>query len=80
MADHFNGVWNDGPRWRKSSHSGSPDKAGDVTCVEIARLGSARGLRDSTQHGRGPVLALSRADFTALIDRAKLGDLDLPAA
>jgi len=78
VADHFNSAWNDGPRWRTSSHSGSPDNAGDVTCVEIARLGSARSLRGSTQHDCGPVPVLSRADFTALIDRVELGALDPP--
>ncbi|MEU5994138.1 DUF397 domain-containing protein [Spirillospora sp. NPDC047418] len=56
--------------WRKSSHSGSYPE----TCVECAPLPLGRdgvvGVRDSTDPD-GPRLVLSRAGWSALLDRLK---------
>jgi hypothetical protein len=57
--------------WRKSSHSGSQ---GGSDCVEIAGLpgGTSRviGVRDS-KNPEGPMLALGRDGFRALLDQVK---------
>jgi hypothetical protein len=57
--------------WRTSSYS-----SGNGNCVEVA-LAAARGVgvRDSKQHGRGPVLEFSAAQWAAFIDAAKAGRL-----
>ena len=53
-------------KWRKSSRSGQQGN-----CVE-ARLNQAGPeLRDSKLGDGSPVLALTRTDFTALLDSAK---------
>ena len=40
------------PRWRKSSYSSN----GGANCVEAGHVPGAVLIRDTTQHGRGPVL------------------------
>lgn len=52
--------------WRKSSRSG----ANGGNCVE-ARLGNVVEVRDSKAPEQGS-LAMSRTDFTALLDAVKL--------
>ncbi len=42
-----------GARWFKAESSG------DHGCVEVAFLGSRIGIRDTKNHGTGPVLAFS---------------------
>lgn len=65
MKDKFSG-------WRKSRHSNSSG-----ACVEIAfAADGTTGIRDSKQHGRGPVLELSAAQWKALRDAARRGALD----
>jgi hypothetical protein len=67
--------------WRKSSYSTS-----SANCVEVAfarRTGSATdepriasqlvGVRDSKQHGRGPVLEFSAAAWNTFLDTTKAG-------
>jgi Domain of unknown function (DUF397) len=56
--------------WRKSSHSNSTDG-----CVEVATTDRAVGVRDTKQHGRGPVLELTAAQWAAFIEAAKAGQL-----
>ncbi|HEX4831341.1 MAG TPA: DUF397 domain-containing protein [Trebonia sp.] len=48
--------------WRKSSYSSN----GGGSCVEAAHAPGAVLVRDTTQHGRGPVLRVSPADWTRL--------------
>ncbi|MBV9447102.1 MAG: DUF397 domain-containing protein [Streptosporangiaceae bacterium] len=43
------------PRWRKSSYSGN----GGGTCVEVGHVDGTVGIRDTKQHGQGPVLRVA---------------------
>lgn len=54
------------PQWRKSSHSGT----GNDTCVELADLGRAVGIRDSKDPA-GPVLRLTRDGLAGLLAAAR---------
>lgn len=58
--------------WRKSSHS-----SGNGNCVEVANSDRLVGMRDSKQHGRGPVLQFTRAEWVAFLRAAKDGEFDL---
>ncbi len=58
--------------WRKSSYSNS-----SANCVEVADAGGTVGVRDSKQHGRGPVLEFNRAEWEAFVRSAKEGQFDL---
>jgi hypothetical protein len=65
MNDRFSG-------WRKSRHSTSSG-----ACVEVAfAVDGSTGIRDSKQHGLGPVLELSAGQWKALRDAAKRGTFD----
>jgi Domain of unknown function (DUF397) len=56
-------------QWRKSSHSGG---ANDNQCVELGRLLSGIGVRDSKNPEGGHLaLALTSAEFAALLTRIK---------
>ncbi|MFV2179236.1 DUF397 domain-containing protein [Actinomadura sp. LOL_016] len=57
--------------WRKSSHSGT-----EGNCVEVAKLTSLVGVRDS-KNLEGGHLVLDRAAVRTLVRRAKAGNLDL---
>jgi hypothetical protein len=57
--------------WRKSSASGD-----ESACVELAALGSSVLVRDSRDHSAG-VIALGPAQWNALVDAVRGGDLDL---
>lgn len=62
MTDKFS-------RWRKSRHSSSTG-----ACVEVAfAADGTTAIRDSKQHGRGPVLELSAAQWKAVRDAVKSG-------
>jgi hypothetical protein len=50
------------PGWRKSSHSGN----GGTQCVEAGHVPGAILVRDTAQHGAGPILRLSPAAWTRL--------------
>ncbi|HEX4834239.1 MAG TPA: DUF397 domain-containing protein [Trebonia sp.] len=50
------------PGWRKSSYSTN----GGGACVEATRAPGSVLVRDTTQHGRGPVLRVSPADWIRL--------------
>jgi hypothetical protein len=45
--------------WRKSTYSNN----GGVDCVEAGHVPGAVLIRDTTQHGAGPVLRLAPADW-----------------
>jgi hypothetical protein len=49
------------PGWRKSSYSNN----GGGTCVEAGHIPGAVLIRDTTQHGRGPVLRVSAETWRA---------------
>ena len=55
--------------WRKSSYSGA---SGSANCVETGPAPGAVLIRDTKDHGNGPVLRISAGDwnrFTASIKR-----------
>ena len=58
--------------WRKSSYSNS-----SANCVEVATADGTVGVRDSKQHGGGPVLEFSDVTWKAFIRAAKSGNFDL---
>ncbi|TDC91403.1 DUF397 domain-containing protein [Actinomadura sp. 7K507] len=58
--------------WRRSSHS-----AQGANCVEVAQATEAWAVRDS-KDATGPVLTLTRDEWTALLDTIKTGTHDLP--
>jgi len=58
--------------WRKSSYSNSSGN-----CVEVAAADHTIGVRDSKQHGHGPVLEFTRGAWKAFIRAAKDGKFDL---
>lgn len=66
-----------GLRWFKSSHSGAG--AGQGECVEAARLGDRRAVRDSTDPA-GPALVFSNASWAGLVAAVKRGELDRPGS
>jgi hypothetical protein len=54
-------------QWRKSTHSSGVN---DEDCVELGRLSSGIGVRDSKDPGGGH-LTLSVAEFAGLIEQVK---------
>jgi hypothetical protein len=50
------------PGWRKSGYSSN----GGGHCVEAGRVPGVVLVRDTTQHGRGPVLRLTLAAWSRL--------------
>ncbi|MFJ5614672.1 DUF397 domain-containing protein [Streptomyces sp. NPDC093221] len=56
--------------WRKSNNSG------DTGCVEVALNTPSIGVRDTKQHGTGPVLAFSRHAWTSFIGGVRAGDFE----
>ncbi len=54
--------------WRTSRHSGS-----SANCVEVAVGDRMVGVRDTKQHGRGPVLAFTARAWQAFAAAAKDG-------
>jgi hypothetical protein len=79
-------------RWRKSSYSNSSGSCVEIAfaswrkssrsnssggCVEIASADRVVGVRDSKQHGRGPVLEFTAEAWKAFLHRVKGGEVDL---
>jgi Domain of unknown function (DUF397) len=54
-------------RWRKSTYS----SANGGACIEAGSVPGAVLVRDTTQHGRGPVLRLTAADWQRLTASVK---------
>ncbi len=57
--------------WHKSSYSNSTGG-----CVEVAEARQTVGVRDSKQHGTGPVLAFGAAAWQAFLAQVKAGRFD----
>jgi len=55
------------PQWRKSSYS----SGNGGQCVETGHVPGAILVRDTAQHERGPVLRVTRADWTRLVRSLK---------
>ena len=56
--------------WRKSSYSGNAN-----SCVEIGHAADGGvGVRDTKQHGRGPVLEFSPAEWQAFLAGVRDGE------
>jgi hypothetical protein len=53
----------DSPAWRKSSYSGGNGGA----CVEVAARDGMIQVRDTTDHGRGPVQRYAPAAWRAFV-------------
>ena len=45
-------------------------------CVEMRRNGDAIEVRDTKQHGAGPVLTFTPAEFSAWLDGATRGEFE----
>ena len=55
--------------WHKSSYSGNAN-----SCVEVGHAADGRvGVRDTKQHGRGPVLGFTRAEWQAFLAAVRSG-------
>lgn len=52
--------------WRKSSRSGGSDD-----CVEVSATAPVVGVRDTKQHGEGPVLQFSATTWQTFLTGAK---------
>ena len=64
-----------GAVWRKSTRSGN----GGSDCVEVAITPDVIGVRDTKDHGAGPVLMFSPAEWSAFTAAVKGGEFDPPA-
>jgi Domain of unknown function (DUF397) len=62
-----------GLRWHKSSYS----NGGGGECVEVADLpDGGRLVRDTKDHGRGPVLRFTAGEWRAFVLGVKDGEFD----
>ena len=55
------------PGWRTSSYSNN----GGATCVEIGHGPGAVLVRDTTQHGTGPILRVTPTDWNSFTARVR---------
>ncbi len=60
-----------GASWCKSSAS-----TFNGSCVEVARLGERIGLRDTKDHGNGPVLVFTNKEWDAFRSGVAAGEFD----
>ena len=51
------------PRWRKSTYSGN----GGEACIEAGSVPGRVLVRDTTQHGNGPVVSVGSTDWHRFI-------------
>jgi hypothetical protein len=62
-----------GLAWRKSSYS----NGGGGECVEVADLpNGGRAVRDTKDHGNGPILRYTAAEWRAFVLGVKDGEFD----
>lgn len=61
-----------GAAWFKSSFS----EGNGGACVEAAFVPGGVGVRDSKQHGHGPVLLFPRDEWAAFLAAARAGEFD----
>jgi hypothetical protein len=54
-------------RWRKSTYSSN----GGASCIEVGQATRIIAVRDTKQHGRGPVLRFTPAAWRRFADRLK---------
>jgi hypothetical protein len=60
-------------RWRKSSYSGN----GGASCVEVAGHDGMILVRDTKDHGGGPVHRYTPAEWRAFVAGVRDGEFDL---
>ena len=60
--------------WHKSTYSND-----SANCVQVASLHPVVGVRDSKQHGGGPVLEFTATAWSAFLAAVKDGKFDLQA-
>ena len=60
-------------RWRKSSYRSN----GGASCVEVAGHDGMILVRDTKDHGRGPVHRYTPAEWRAFVAGVRDGELDL---
>ena len=61
--------------WRTSSYSGNGQE-----CVEVASSATGVLLRDTKDHGTGPVVSFTAAQWTRFLDETHSGDLSANGA
>ncbi|MGH3201402.1 MAG: DUF397 domain-containing protein [Streptosporangiaceae bacterium] len=54
-------------RWRKSTYSSN----GGASCIEVGQATQIIAVRDTKQHGRGPVLRVTAAAWRRFADQVK---------
>jgi hypothetical protein len=54
-------------RWRKSTYSSN----GGASCIEVGQATHTIAVRDTKQHGRGPVLRFTPAAWRRFAERVK---------
>ena len=64
---------NNAPTWRKSSFSGG----NGGNCVEVADHDGMILVRDTKDHGRGPIHRFTRAEWKAFTAGVRAGEFDL---
>jgi hypothetical protein len=69
----MNSEW-DGAQFFKAGDSN------DVGCVEVAFHNDRIGVRDTKDHGDGPVLGFTEHEWKCFIKGAKNGEFDLPGS
>ena len=57
--------------WIKASRSN-----GSNNCIEMRRIGATIEIRDTKQHGQGPTLSFTPAEFAAWLDGATKGEFN----